>query len=606
MSAPAVSSRRRLAIACAAAGFLLAGLCLALSPAALIDALDGAATGDHRRSLLEGARLLRALVALQAVLALAIAAWLARTPRTVHRRGPAAALWQPSPPPPPVSTRECVAVGAAVATALALRLIGLDSGLWMDEVFTLTEFVRLPASVIVTRFPHDNQHLLYSLLAHASIAAFGESAATLRLPALLFGAASLLAIWRLGRLVLDVPCGIASASLFALSSHHVWFSQNARGYTGLLLATLLATELLLRALWRGRARIWFAYAIVIALGMSVHLTCVFVPLAHALVIAALALRAHRRGVRVDLLAPLVAFSFAGLATLTLHALVLPQMLAFFLSPGAGSTTAVVEWKSPLWLLSELFRRLGVGTVGGTIGVAGSLVILAPGVLWFVRRDATVTGLFALPPLLGAAVLIALGRNLWPRFFFHEAGFVVLGAVHGALRAGGLIAPRLLAAPRAMQRALRLLPVVVLLAAAAAGLPRTLRVPKQDFEGARDYVRALAGPADRIVPLDVSAEVYARLFAPEWEGARDRTELAARLAPGGRTFVLYTLPRYLASTQPDLAAWLEQDFRLLRVFDGTLGDGAIFVRVREPRAAPETRRATSVSNETPADAASLGR
>src|ERR1700677_4594065 len=74
--------------------------------------------------------------------------------------------------------------------ALVLRLIALDRGIWLDEVYFLLMTVRHPLSQIVTVFPGDTQHPLYSVLARLSIDAFGEHVWSLRLPAVIFGAAS--------------------------------------------------------------------------------------------------------------------------------------------------------------------------------------------------------------------------------------------------------------------------------------------------------------------------------------------------------------------------------------------------------------------------------
>ena len=44
------------------------------------------------------------------------------------------------------------------------------------------------------------------------------------------------------------------------------------------------------------------------------------------------------------------------------------------------------------------------------------VLFGAGVASYARRDPTATALFVLPGAVGGATLIALGRNLWPRFF----------------------------------------------------------------------------------------------------------------------------------------------------------------------------------------------
>jgi hypothetical protein len=64
-----------------------------------------------------------------------------------------------------------------------------------------------------------------------------------------------------------------------VSYHHVWFSQNARGYTGLLFFGLLATWLLVRALRQPTARVWLGFGLCLALSMYIHLTAMMYYLA---------------------------------------------------------------------------------------------------------------------------------------------------------------------------------------------------------------------------------------------------------------------------------------------------------------------------------------
>jgi hypothetical protein len=138
--------------------------------------------------------------------------------------------------------------------AVVLRLMNLDSGLWFDEVVTLTEFVRLPAAELVRNYADQNQHPLFSLMAHGSVELFGESAWALRLPAALFGVATVGVLYGFARLL-------------AVSYHHVWFSQNARGYTMLVFFALLGSWLFLENLHRPRLSLSLGYGAVMALAM---------------------------------------------------------------------------------------------------------------------------------------------------------------------------------------------------------------------------------------------------------------------------------------------------------------------------------------------------
>ena len=100
---------------------------------------------------------------------------------------------------------------------------------------------------------------------------------------------------------------------------------------------------------------------------------------------------------------------------------------------------------------------------------------------------------------------------------------------------------------------------------------------QDFTGARDYVREHMSPGDQVVGLHVTGRVYNQYYAGEWAEVNSLQELEQHRAASARTWVLYTLPNYIESVMPDVARAMQEDYELVRVFPGTLGDGAIIVR-----------------------------
>src|ERR1035437_9870712 len=93
----------------------------------------------------------------------------------------------------PVSNRPSIALWLCIVTAAGacLRIVGINKGLWWDEIYFLVTSVRKPLLEIVTVFPGDNQHPLYSILARLSVLAFGEHVWSQRLPAVVFGVASI-------------------------------------------------------------------------------------------------------------------------------------------------------------------------------------------------------------------------------------------------------------------------------------------------------------------------------------------------------------------------------------------------------------------------------
>ncbi|HKZ80638.1 MAG TPA: glycosyltransferase family 39 protein, partial [Pyrinomonadaceae bacterium] len=133
-----------------------------------------------------------------------------------------------------ITTRSWIVLSVLSLLGLALRLWHLNTDLWFDELLTLLNYLRLPLGDLVTSLPDQNNHLLFSVLSHASVSLFGESAWAVRLPSVLFGVMSLWALFLLGRRVVGTREALLACALMTFSYHHIWFSQNARGYMALL------------------------------------------------------------------------------------------------------------------------------------------------------------------------------------------------------------------------------------------------------------------------------------------------------------------------------------------------------------------------------------
>lgn len=549
-------------------GLLAAGgLCLL---AALILAPGRGLPDGSDSALHTGSQLFRGvLLALAAALA-GGGAWLGRDPA-------------PAPPPrePAPARNSALLLVGILLLAAGLRFWKLGSGLWYDEIVTLVEFVRLPVGELLSTYTTPNNHILYSLLAHASVAGFGESAAALRLPAALFGLASLWAVYALGTEVANRREGLLASLLLAVSYHHVWFSQNGRGYTGLLCLALVGTTLFVRGLRRPRRGLWIAYAGVAALAMFVHLSAVFVFVSHGLVWLALFARS-RRGAAGPAGAseawPGFGLVLAALFTLQLYALLLPQMLDTFgavntHADGGAAAVGGMAWKSPLWTLLELVRELGLGLVSG-LGLLAAAALGGAGVLSYLRRDPAVAMLFLLPVPITLAVLVAIHFNIWPRYFFVAAGFAALFLVRGAFVWGDLLGRG--DSVRAGRLGAGLAAALVLVS--AFGLPRNYRTPKQDYAAARDFVQGERSAGDRVATLGLATLPYARYYATDsdWDVVASPADLAVLRGGSGRTWIVYTFPAYTRAAHGDVLERVERDFEPVREFPGTVGDGTIYV------------------------------
>jgi len=99
------------------------------------------------------------------------------------------------------------------ALAVVLRAIGLGGGLWFDEIVALFRAYREPLSTQFTVFQGDFHHTFYSVLASLGVSTLGESEWAIRLPALIFGAATIPLAFLLGREVAGPRDGWLAAGL---------------------------------------------------------------------------------------------------------------------------------------------------------------------------------------------------------------------------------------------------------------------------------------------------------------------------------------------------------------------------------------------------------
>jgi hypothetical protein len=203
-------------------------------------------------------------------------------------------------------------------------------------------------------------------------------------------------------------------------------------------------------------------------------------------------------------------------------------------------------------------------------------MVAAGFLDILRRQPRAAWAMILPALMGGGSMLALGHNLWPRFFFFSMGFGLLIVVHGAMEL-----PRLLVQPLrrdlgmwAMRAGYGLAALTIL--ASLTTVPRAYALPKQDFTGARDFVESQAGPGDKIVVVGLAAHVYSKYYAPQWAVANTAQELASLRPNGARVFLVYTLPIELKAAHPDLWRSVQGEFETVKVFPGTLGGGEVYV------------------------------
>ena len=100
---------------------------------------------------------------------------------------------------------------------------------------------------------------------------FGPSfEAPVRGLAMIFGTAGIPAIYALGRRVGGISLGVISAALLTVNPFDLWYSQDAKMYTLLVLMTLVTTLLYLYALERNTRLLWVSYVLATWVMLTSH------------------------------------------------------------------------------------------------------------------------------------------------------------------------------------------------------------------------------------------------------------------------------------------------------------------------------------------------
>lgn len=472
------------------------------------------------------------------------------------------------------------AVCGILALAAVVRVHGLSSQLWVDEIDALRNSIRRPSLSIVTEWPASTPHPLADLAAHASVRMLGESPWTVRLPAALFGVAGVLLLYLVGRRALGGTAALLPALLMAVWTPHVFQSQNARGYTALLFFFLAASGLLLRICEDGdRPLARAGYVLAAALGAyALFFGVVMVP-AHVLAVAAVAAGGPRWGwtgtVRWrGLLAR--AAAAVGLVAL-LYAPLVPSLLAFvrLQSWKPGECTARSGWLAPLGMLGEGVAGLAEG-FGGFVGLGLALLAAAVGLPSWARRHPWSLAVLAMPVLLQALVSAVANVPLNPRYFVLALPLLLLAVGHGVA-----VAVERASAGGAGARRLAFGLTAVAMLVWASPLLRYYATPKQDFLGALRRVDERAVPGDVRVGVHLAGRVFRDHYHAPFRSVDSLEEVASVEAEGRRVWLVTTLERHLQAVRPELYRHIHDAYREWGVLPATVRDAEMRLYVREP-------------------------
>ncbi len=172
-----------------------------------------------------------------------------------------------------------IKVAAVTVVGLVIRLFGLGrQGLWFDEAYSI--FVaKLPISFSFEVLLADGVHPpLYYLIQRIALP-LGEGEAAIRMPAMVFGLIAIPLMFVMGNLLAGERTGLIAAALVTLSPFHIWYSQEARMYSALMMLSILCMVAYVRMLRPDRRRgTEIAFVLASGLAYLTHYFALFLPL----------------------------------------------------------------------------------------------------------------------------------------------------------------------------------------------------------------------------------------------------------------------------------------------------------------------------------------
>lgn len=127
---------------------------------------------------------------------------------------------------------------------LAIRLIGLNQSLWLDEAISANVVKNYSHIGIVRDFSKSDFHPpLYYLVLKSWVAVFGNGEISLRMPSIIFSLATIYFVYLIG--------GLGPAALTGFNPLFVYYSQEARMYSMVtMLLTMALYYLVKKKYWR--------------------------------------------------------------------------------------------------------------------------------------------------------------------------------------------------------------------------------------------------------------------------------------------------------------------------------------------------------------------
>ena len=168
---------------------------------------------------------------------------------------------------PAFDTRQTkVALGIITLIGTILRLYIINDPIGYDEAYTFINFSSKSFKFILADYHAPNNHILNSLLIGIAYRIFGNHIWIVRLPAFLAGVIGIPAAYIAARRLFSAQQSLSASAVLALAPNIIAASTNGRGYSLVILFSLLLMNFAGILVKQPRRPALFAYAVTGALG----------------------------------------------------------------------------------------------------------------------------------------------------------------------------------------------------------------------------------------------------------------------------------------------------------------------------------------------------
>lgn len=173
-------------------------------------------------------------------------------------------------------------LGAITLIGFFLRVLDINKSIVYDEAYTFIHFASRPFKYILADYSAPNNHIFHTILVGIAYRLIGGDAWVLRLPAFIAGVLVVPTMFITARRFFSAPQALGASAIIAVLPGFINYSVNGRGYTLLILFSLLLANfggilVNLRYSLRNEAK-WKSKPALIAFGITTVLGFYTIPI----------------------------------------------------------------------------------------------------------------------------------------------------------------------------------------------------------------------------------------------------------------------------------------------------------------------------------------